>query len=96
MAYWRLADIPELCGLDPRSRRTRWSEAVWRSHTAKGSFMLFGVIVAVAVLVAGVMNFLPGIGSGWKHYPMLIVVWALVYGGNDLLLTQPRARRWLR
>ncbi|QNK00276.1 hypothetical protein [Dyella telluris] len=96
MAYWRIADIPELRGLDPRSRRVRWSEAVSRSHTVRTSFLLLGVIVAAAVVVAAVVNFLPGFGAGWKHYLMLVVTWALVFGGNDLLLTQPRARRWLR
>ena len=96
MAYWRIADIPELRGLDPRSRRVRWSEAVSRSHPVKSTFMLLGVIVGVAVLVAGVTRFWPGFGAGWKHYLMLLVVWMLVFGGNDLLLTQPRARRWLR
>lgn len=96
MAYWRIADIPELRGLDPRSRRTQWSEAVSRSHTVKSTFMLLGVIAVAAGLVAGVVNFLPGFDAGWKHHLMLIVVWMLVFGGNDLLLTQPRARRWLR
>jgi len=96
MAYWRIADIPELRGLDPRSRRIRWSEAVSRSHTFKSSFMLLGVIAAAGTLVAGVVYFLPGFGVGWKHYLMLIVTWMLAFGGNDLLLTQPRARRWLR
>jgi peptidoglycan/LPS O-acetylase OafA/YrhL len=96
MAYWRIADIPELRGLDPRSRRTRWSEAVSRSHSIKSTFMLLGLIVVGALLVGGMPLVFPSTETGWRHYTVLLAMWMLVFGSNDWLVTQPRARRWLR
>jgi hypothetical protein len=93
--YWRLKNIPELRGVPEKDRRRKWSEAVSRSHTARGMlaiFLLFGAGFIGGDLIAR----WSGHATGWINMGSILLGAMLAGMVNAYGLIQPRARRWLQ
>ncbi|WP_430391150.1 hypothetical protein [Dyella sp. 20L07] len=96
MVYWRLANIPELQGLDASARRDLWREAVTRSPNVPAAIALIGLCVAGGTLCFLATTIFPSLLRGWPHYVTVAIVNAVILVANDLCFTKPWARRWLR
>ena len=91
--YWRLKDIPELRDVAKKVRRGWWREVVTRSTSAGRLLGMFGLRFAAAgVFMLTSAAVLPDVSPLWAG--LLGMVCAGL--ASDFVITQPRARRWLR
>ena len=94
VTYWRLSDIPELQTVPADRQRRCWSEAVTRSFTVRHLLLTLAGGMFCAMLFAGAGYLIwPMAGHGLLLGLLGIPVAAVA---NEFVLTQPRARRWLR
>ncbi|HEX8778957.1 MAG TPA: hypothetical protein VF738_12640 [Rhodanobacter sp.] len=92
--YWRVESIPELRALAPEDRRKWWREAVGESRSGRDMAIRLGVF-AGAIFAAGTAANRFGYGSGPVHWAAIGCAVALASWMLDVVLEQPRARRWL-
>ncbi|MEO6798511.1 MAG: hypothetical protein ABI178_01025 [Rhodanobacter sp.] len=91
--YWRLKDIPELQATPPAIQRRLWSEAVTRSLAPRYLLLLFANFL-LGILTCALAVYLLGFGEHAWWWALLGLPLAGIL--NDYLVTQPRARGWLR
>lgn len=92
--YWRLKNIPELRDVPPPRRRRLWGEAESRSFSVGALGLLLAVTFAFAVVFALFGHWLWQ--DSFRMFTYAVPGLALASVFNSYVLTQPRARRWLR
>lgn len=93
--YWRIGSVPELRGLAPAERHKWWREAIAESRSGRDVAISLGVFFCVYSGASAVAN---GYGhrSGPVHWAVVGCAIALASCMLEVVLEQPRARRWLR
>ncbi|MEW9623985.1 hypothetical protein [Rhodanobacter geophilus] len=93
--YWRIESIPELCDLVPGDRRKWWREAIAESRSGRDMAIRLGVFFCVIFGASTVADWY-GYSSGPVHWASIGCAVALTSWVLEVVLEQPRARRWLR
>ena len=93
--YWRIEKIPELSDLSPGDRQRWWREARAESRSGRAMAIRLGAFFG-AVFGADTLASWCGYGSGPVHWASTGCAAGLASWMLDVLLEQPRARRWLR